>query len=159
MYLKAQILHLNFANGCCLMKMEALLSCVITLRDMTVTYPILKYMHNNAVLPEVITTGSNFMSISVPACKICMIDSLNFIPMPLAEMLDAFSETELAKEYFPHLFNRQECNFKRQLAKNADMKTYINDLEITLALEPRDAFYGGCTEGFTLYDEASEARQ
>ena len=28
--------------------------------------------------------------------------------MPLAEMLDAFSETELAKEYFPHLFNRQE---------------------------------------------------
>ena len=36
-----------------------------------------------------------------------------------------------------------ECNFKRQLAKNADMKTYINDLEITLALEPRDAFYRG----------------
>ena len=108
MYLKAQILHLNFADGCSLMKMEALLSCVITSRDMIVTYPILQHLHDNAVLPEVITIGSKFMSISVPACKICMIDSLNFILMPLAEMLDAFGETELAKEYFPHLFNRQE---------------------------------------------------
>ena len=107
-YLKAQILYLNFANGCYLMEMEALLSCVIISRNMTVTYPILQYLHDNAVLPEVITTGSKFMSISVPACKICIINSLNFISMPLAEMLDAFSETELAKEYFPHLFNRQE---------------------------------------------------
>ena len=51
--------------------------------------PILQYLHDNAVLPEVITTGSNCMSISVPACRIHMIDSLNFIPMPLAEMPDA----------------------------------------------------------------------
>ena len=37
-----------------------------------------------------------------------MIGSLNFIPMPLAEISEAFGKTELAKEYFPHLFNRQE---------------------------------------------------
>lgn len=37
-----------------------------------------------------------------------MIDSLNFIPMPLAEMPSAFGETELAKGYFPHLFNRKD---------------------------------------------------
>ena len=33
-----------------------------------------------------------------------------------------------------------ECDFKRQLEKNADMKTNINALEITLPLEPQDAF-------------------
>ena len=72
------------------------------------SYSILQILHDNAVLPEVITTGSKFMSISVPACKIRMIDSFNFISMPLAEMPEAFGETELGKGYFPHLFNRQE---------------------------------------------------
>lgn len=72
------------------------------------SYPILKYLHENAILPEVITTGSKFMSIKVPVCKIRFIDSLNFIPMPLADMPKAFGETELAKGYFPHLFNKNE---------------------------------------------------
>ena len=36
------------------------------------------------------------------------IDSLNFIPMDLADMPKAFGETELVKGYFPHLFNRTE---------------------------------------------------
>ena len=51
-----------------------------------------------------------------------------------------------------------ECDFKRQLAKNAGMKTYINALEIAQPLEPRDAFYGERTEAFTLYDEASKSK-
>lgn len=76
------------------------------------SYPILQYLHENAILPQVISTGSKYMSINVPVCKIRMIDSLNFIPMPLAEMPSAFGETELAKGYFPHLFNR---NFQTRI--------------------------------------------
>ena len=72
------------------------------------SYPILQYLHNNAVLPKVITTGSKYMSVEVPVCNIRMIDSLNFIPMALADMPKSFGETELAKGYFPHLFNRKE---------------------------------------------------
>lgn len=72
------------------------------------SYPILRYLQNNSVLPDVITTGSKYMSIVVPACKIRFIDSLNFIPMALAEMPKAFGISELAKGYFPHLFNRVE---------------------------------------------------
>ena len=72
------------------------------------SYPIMSYLHANAILPDVITTGSKYMSISVPACKIRFIDSLNFIPMALAEMPKSFGETELAKGYFPHLYNRHE---------------------------------------------------
>ena len=72
------------------------------------SYPILNYLHENAILPEVITTGSKYMSIQVPACKLRFIDSLNFIPMALADMPRAFGETELAKGFFPHLYNRME---------------------------------------------------
>jgi len=45
------------------------------------SYPILRFLHNNAILPDVITTGSKYMSITVPQCKMRFIDSLNFIPM------------------------------------------------------------------------------
>lgn len=72
------------------------------------SYPILQYLRDHAVLPEVITTGSKYMSINIPVCKIRMIDSLNFIPMPLGAIPVPFGETELAKGYFPHLFNRKE---------------------------------------------------
>ncbi|WAQ98918.1 LOW QUALITY PROTEIN: hypothetical protein MAR_023291 [Mya arenaria] len=50
------------------------------------SYPILQYLHNNSILPDVITTGSKYMSVKVSLCNIRMIDSLNCIPMPLADM-------------------------------------------------------------------------
>ncbi|WAR08683.1 LOW QUALITY PROTEIN: hypothetical protein MAR_018641 [Mya arenaria] len=48
-------------------------------------YSILQLLHDNAVLPKVITTGSKNMSIDIPMCNVRMIDSLNFIPMALAD--------------------------------------------------------------------------
>lgn len=52
-----------------------------------------------------------------------------------------------------------ECDFKQELATNLAMKQYIQGLEIVSPLEPRDAFFGGRTEGFKLYEEASETRR
>lgn len=40
--------------------------------------------------------------------NIIFIDSLYFIPMKLANFPKTFGITELAKGYFPHLFNRTE---------------------------------------------------
>jgi hypothetical protein len=90
------------------------------------SYPVLKYLHDNAILPEVITNGSKYMSIKVPVCKIRFIDSLNFIPMALAEMPKAFGETEIAKGYFPHLYNKDE-NQKAVLDHLPDIKYYNPD--------------------------------
>lgn len=90
------------------------------------SYPVLKYLHENAILPEVITTGSKYMSIVVPVCKIKFIDSLNFIPMALADMPKAFGETELAKGYFPHLYNTKE-NQSSVLQHLPDIKYYNPD--------------------------------
>ena len=46
-------------------------------------------------------------SVSVDMFKIKIIDLLNFIPMRLADFLDTFGLTELAKGYFPHHFNKK----------------------------------------------------
>jgi hypothetical protein len=40
--------------------------------------------------------------------KIKIIDSMNFLPMPLSSMPKTFGIPELCKGYFPHLFNRDE---------------------------------------------------
>ncbi|XP_062578112.1 uncharacterized protein LOC134240005 [Saccostrea cucullata] len=72
------------------------------------SYPIVSYMYENAILPEVIMNGSKFMSIKVPHLKMKFIDSLNFIPMALSKIPKAFNLSELAKGYFPHLFNKRE---------------------------------------------------
>ncbi|WAR23027.1 hypothetical protein MAR_036696 [Mya arenaria] len=90
------------------------------------SYPILQYLHDNAILPEVITNGTKFMSIKVPVCKIRFIDSINFIPMALADMAKAFGISELAKGYFPHLFNREE-NQTKTLTELPDLKYYTPD--------------------------------
>lgn len=52
-----------------------------------------------------------------------------------------------------------ECDFKRDMEKDEDMKEYVDSLEIVSPLEPRDAFFGGRTEAFKLYEEASENKK
>lgn len=48
-----------------------------------------------------------------------------------------------------------ESEFDQQLKENEDMASYINSLEHVRPLQPRDAFYGGRTEAFTMYKEAT----
>ena len=42
-----------------------------------------------------------------PACNIRTIDSMNFLPVALSELPKMFDLKELAKGYFPHLFNKR----------------------------------------------------
>ena len=72
------------------------------------SYFILQYLYNNAILPKVIPNGSKNMATEIPACNIKMIDSINFLPCALAKLPKMFGLNELAKGYFPHLFNRKE---------------------------------------------------
>ena len=69
------------------------------------SYFVLRYLYDNAVLPEVIFNEAKVMSITVPANDMKFIDSFNFLPMTLSKLPDAFGLKELAKGYFPHLFN------------------------------------------------------
>jgi hypothetical protein len=71
-------------------------------------YFIQQYLHENGVIPEVIMRGAKILSMYIPMLKIKFIDSLSFIPMRLADFPKSFGLNELAKGYFPHLFNKTE---------------------------------------------------
>jgi hypothetical protein len=68
--------------------------------------------------------------------QIRVLDSLNFLPMALADMPKAFGESELKKGYFPHKFNRTE---------NWDYKGPIPDAWFydpgNMKTDKRSAFY------------------
>lgn len=66
------------------------------------------------------------MSVNVHVYKIRFIDSLSFIPMALAEMPDAFGETELATGYFSDLLNCKD-NQNAILQHLPDFQYYTTD--------------------------------
>ena len=72
------------------------------------SYFILQFLRENGVKYDPIMRGAKVLSLSVPMFDIKFIDSLNFIPMRLANFLKTFGIDEIAKGYFPHLFNRKE---------------------------------------------------
>ena len=72
------------------------------------SYFILQFLRENGVKYDVIMRGAKVLSLMVPMFKIKFIDSLNFVPMRLADFPKTFGIDELAKGYFPHLFNRKE---------------------------------------------------
>jgi hypothetical protein len=71
-------------------------------------YFIQQYLHENGVIPEVIIRCAKILTLYVPMLKIKFIDSFSFIPIRLADFPKTFGLNELAKVYFPHLFNRKE---------------------------------------------------
>lgn len=72
------------------------------------------------------------MCLTVPSCKIKMIDSINFLPMALAKLPPMFGFDELKKGNFPHLFNRKE-NQTVIMNHLPDIKYYCVD-----AMKPND---------------------
>jgi len=90
------------------------------------SYPVLQYLYRHGILPTIVPNGAKVMSLQVPACKIKMIDSINFLPMALAKLPSMFGFEELKKGYFPHLYNRKE-NQHRVLDGLPDISYYTPD--------------------------------
>lgn len=67
---------------------------------------LLEYLLANSIIPKIIYAGSKIMYSHVQrGLNIRILDSLNFLPMRLAELPKAFGLRELKKGYFPHFFN------------------------------------------------------
>ncbi|KAJ8019010.1 putative DNA polymerase [Holothuria leucospilota] len=71
-------------------------------------YFILQHLYDNGVVPKIITNGAKVMTIELLRNRMRFIDSVNFLPMPLANMPKTFGIHELKKGFFPHLFNTTE---------------------------------------------------
>lgn len=73
-------------------------------------YFLLAFLKDQGKKPDhIIMTGSKIMHMKIAqGLNIELLDSLNFLPMPLASLPKSFGLTELKKGYFPHLFNTLE---------------------------------------------------
>ena len=72
------------------------------------SYFILQYLREHGVKYDVIMRGGKVLSLTVDMFNIRFVDLLNYIPMKLANFPKTFGIEELAKGYFPHLFNKKE---------------------------------------------------
>ena len=67
---------------------------------------VLDFVHRQAIKPSVITTGHKILRLEAEG--VTFIDSLNFFPMALSKLPEAFGLEELTKGFFPHLWNTLE---------------------------------------------------
>jgi hypothetical protein len=49
-----------------------------------------------------------------------------------------------------------ECEMKRELAQDEDMRSYFDNYKLIDPLEPREAFFGGRTNAAKLYHQCEE---
>ena len=71
------------------------------------------------------------------------------------EVLDR--ELALKKEGLQTRF-MWECDWEQMIKDQDQIQNFVENLHIVPPLEPRDAFFGGRTEAFTLYADASAAK-
>ena len=104
------------------------------------SYFIYDYLIANSHTPDpVIFSGSKIMYMKVPTdgLNIRLLDSLNFLPMPLAQLPKSFGLTELKKGFFPHYYNTVEHQ-NDILINLPDVKYY--DLD-SMSKERREEFF------------------
>ena len=49
-----------------------------------------------------------------------------------------------------------ECELRKEMERNEDMKKYFEEYELVDPLQPRDAFFGGRTNAAKLFHECKE---
>ena len=87
----------------------------------------------------IIFSGSKIMYMNVPSdgLNIRLLDSLNFLPMPLTQLPKSFGLVELEKGFFPHLYNTEKHQ-NDLLIKLPDMQYYDPD---SMSKDRREEFF------------------
>ena len=70
------------------------------------SYFILEHCYKLYLKPDQLVNGAKILSLSLTDLR--FLDSLSFLPMPLAAFPKAFGLQELKKGFFPHFFNTQD---------------------------------------------------
>lgn len=66
---------------------------------------VVRYLLENNKTPNIIATGTKFLSAEYKAIR--LLDSFSFMPMKLSDLPKSFGFSETTKGYFPHLFNTE----------------------------------------------------
>ena len=60
------------------------------------------------------------------------------------------------KEQGFNVIEMWECELRKEMERNEDMKKYFQEYELADPLQPRDAFFGGRTNAAKLFHECKE---
>ena len=72
-------------------------------------YFLYNYIINNSMTPEMIFQGTKIMYCRVQSgLNITLLDSINFLNMPLSQLPKSFGLQEMKKGFFPHLYHIRE---------------------------------------------------
>ena len=91
------------------------------------SYFIMKYLMEQGIIPQnIIYIGFklNYLKIG-KGLQMLFLDSMNFLPISLANLPEAFNLQELCKGYWPHYFNTLENQ------NYADRTLVLNSMELT----------------------------
>ena len=69
---------------------------------------VLRWLVQKGIKPKTILNGTKIMCLNVPSLGIRMIDSINFVPLPLKLFPKTFGLEEMKKGWFPRRFNKPE---------------------------------------------------
>ena len=69
---------------------------------------LMEHLIRNSLNPEVIYNGTKILYIHIRKLSIRVLDSFKFLPMPLSAFPKSLGFPDLAKGYFPYLFNTTE---------------------------------------------------
>ena len=104
-------------------------------------YVLYNYLLQQSIIPNIIFKGSKIMYCDVGSgLNMRLLDSLNFLNMPLSQLPKVFGLVEMKRGYFPHLYNTEDNDVlesRKHLTHLPDPSYYdINNMH----KEARDKF-------------------
>ena len=69
---------------------------------------------------------------------------------------NTLEKTNYLKEQGFNVIEMWECELRKEMERNEDMKKYFEEYELVDPLQPRDAFFGGRTNAAKLFHECKE---
>ena len=120
------------------------------------------YKVDGYIETETERTVLEFHGCFLHGCPICFSRS-TVNPVSQLTMAELYAQTMEKKQYIESEGYSYkciwECQFKSELENNVIMKRFVENLGLVIPLAPRDAFYGGRTEAFKLFEETGPEKQ
>ena len=69
---------------------------------------------------------------------------------------DTFEKVYHLRDQGFQVIEMWECDLLKEMEHDEDMRRYFEEYELVEPLQPRDAFYGGCTNAAKLLHECQD---
>ena len=99
--------------------------------------------------------GESNVFFSFLGCPQCFPDRNRVNPYNEKTMEELYGDTVRKADYLEargiEVVQKWECELKKEMEEDEELKRYIDEHELVDPLQPREAFYGGRTNAVKLY--------